>query len=119
MEWEPEIKDSGFLPKKGKPTEETVYYKLGGTYYEVDDIIYCEIINRKIFLHLSQKEAIDCYDKIENLEKKLDGRFFKCHRSYLVNLKYLKSYTYSELLPLQRLLLVIILLHYNIHSVLE
>ncbi len=24
MEWEPEIKDSGYLPEKGKPTEETV-----------------------------------------------------------------------------------------------
>ena len=35
MEWELEIKDSSFLPKKGKPTEETVCYKIGGTYYEV------------------------------------------------------------------------------------
>ena len=35
MDWEPEIKDSGYLPKKGKPTEETVCYKIGGTYYEV------------------------------------------------------------------------------------
>ena len=35
MDWELEIKDSGYLPKKGKPTEETVCYKIGGTYYEV------------------------------------------------------------------------------------
>ena len=35
MDWEPEIKDSGYLPKKGKPAEETVCYKIGGTYYEV------------------------------------------------------------------------------------
>ena len=35
MDWEPEIKDSGYLPEKGKPTEETVCYKIGGTYYEV------------------------------------------------------------------------------------
>ena len=34
MDWEPEIKDSGYLPKKGKPTEETVCYKIGGTYYD-------------------------------------------------------------------------------------
>lgn len=75
-----------------------------------DDIIYCEIINRKIFLHLSQQEVIDYYDRIENLEKKLDGRFFKCHRSYLVNLKYLKSYkkgtaylNNGETIPVSRL----------------
>lgn len=57
-----------------------------------DDIIYCEIINRKIFLHLIHGEILDYYEKIEALEKRLDGRFFKCHRSYLINLKYLKSY---------------------------
>ena len=37
-------------------------------------------------------EYIDYYDRIENLETKLDGRFFRCHRSFLINLKYLKSY---------------------------
>lgn len=31
-------------------------------------------------------------NRIENLEKKLDGRFYKCHRSFLINLKYLKGY---------------------------
>lgn len=57
-----------------------------------DDIIFCEIIDRKIYLHLKSGEVIDYYDRIENLETKLDGRFFKCHRSYLINLSYLKSY---------------------------
>lgn len=57
-----------------------------------DDIIYCEIINRKVYLHLKSKEIIDYYDKMEKLETKLDGRFFKCHRSYFINLNYLKSY---------------------------
>ena len=56
------------------------------------DIVYCEIINRKIYLHLKSGEVIDYYDKIENLEKKLSGRFFRCHRSYLINLSYLKNY---------------------------
>lgn len=57
-----------------------------------DDIVYCEIINRKIYLHLPQQEIVDYYGKLEVLEKKLDSRFFKCHRSYLMNLKYLKSF---------------------------
>ena len=35
MEWELEIKDDGLLPEKGNPTGETVYYKIGGTHYEV------------------------------------------------------------------------------------
>ena len=40
MDWELEIKDSGYLPEKGKPTEETVCYKIGGTYYEVSTALY-------------------------------------------------------------------------------
>lgn len=57
-----------------------------------DDIVYCEVVDRKIYLHLLSSQVIDFYDRIENLEKKLDGRFFKCHRSYLINLKHLKSF---------------------------
>ncbi len=57
-----------------------------------DEIVYCEIIDRKVYLHLVSSEIIDYYDRIENLERRLDGRFFRCHRSFLINLKYLKSY---------------------------
>lgn len=56
------------------------------------DIICCEIMDRKVYLYLVSGEVIDYYERIENLEKKLDGRFFRCHRSYLINLNHLKSY---------------------------
>ena len=56
------------------------------------NIICCEIIDRKVYLYLASGEVIDYYERIENLEKKLDGRFFRCHRSYLINLNHLKSY---------------------------
>ena len=46
----------------------------------------------KVYLHLVSSEIIDFYDRIENLETKLDSRFFRCHRSYLINLRHLKSY---------------------------
>lgn len=75
----------------------------------IDDITYCEVINRKVYLHLAQGEIVDYYEKLGNLEKKLEGRFFKCHRSYLLNLKYLTSCRKGEarlstgvLLPVSR-----------------
>ncbi len=57
-----------------------------------DEIVFCEIINRKIYLNLTSSEVIDYYERIEHLETKLDNHFFRCHRSYLINLKHLKGY---------------------------
>ncbi|MCI8637660.1 MAG: response regulator transcription factor [Coprococcus sp.] len=59
---------------------------------DLNDIIFCEIIDRKIYLNLASSEVVDYYERIENLETKLDNRFFRCHRSYLINLKHLKGY---------------------------
>ncbi len=58
----------------------------------LDEIIFCEILDRKVYLHLTSAEVVDFYDRIENLEKKLDSSFYRCHRSFLINLKYLKGY---------------------------
>lgn len=80
------------------------------TLISFDDIVYCEIINRKIYLHLRNSSVVDYYDKISELVKKLDRRFFQCHRSYLINLQYLKSFrpgevclTNGESVPVSRL----------------
>ena len=56
------------------------------------EIVFCEIIDRKIYLNLASGEVVDYYERIENLETKLDDRFFRCHRSYLIDLKHLKGY---------------------------
>ncbi len=58
----------------------------------LNDIVYCEIMDRKVYLHLTSGEVIDFYDRIENLEKKLDNGFYRCHRSFLIHLKHLKGY---------------------------
>lgn len=57
-----------------------------------EDIVFAEVIDRKVYLHLASAGVVDFYDRIDNLEERLDGRFFRCHRSFLINLQYLKSY---------------------------
>ena len=57
----------------------------------LSDIVYCEVLGRKVYLHKNGGAVIDYYDKLENLERRVDGRFFKCHRSYLVNLDYVRG----------------------------
>lgn len=56
-----------------------------------EDIVFCEVIDRKVYMHLISSEVIDFYERIEHLETRLDSSFFRCHRSFLINLKYLKS----------------------------
>ena len=42
------------------------------------EIVFCEVIDRKIYLNLASGEVVDYYDRIENLEMKLDSHFFRC-----------------------------------------
>ena len=63
----------------------------------LSNVLYCEVINRKIDLHLADGNIIEYYDKISELEKKLGDDFFRSHRSYLVNLKYISGYNSSEI----------------------
>ncbi|SNS92537.1 two component transcriptional regulator, LytTR family [Anaerovirgula multivorans] len=69
----------------------------GQAYWQIkiSDIYYCEVIKRKIYIHL-KNEIMDYYDSIESLEKTLPTNFFRCHRSYLINLNYVKGYENSN-----------------------
>lgn len=63
---------------------------------KLDSILYCEVINRKIFLH-TKEGVIEYYSRLSDVEKQLDSRFVKCHRSYLVNLDFLSEYSKDSL----------------------
>ena len=54
----------------------------------LSQILYCEVLGRKIYVHQTDGTVLDYYDRLEHLEQQTDGRFFRCHRSYLVNLDY-------------------------------
>lgn len=58
---------------------------------QLSQVVYCEVQGRKIYLHQSSGEIIDYYEKLDRLEQRMDGRFFRCHRSYLVNLAYVRG----------------------------
>jgi len=61
-------------------------------------IVYCEVQGRKIYIHQNDGKIIDHYEKLDDFERRVDGRFFRCHRSYLVNLAYVRGYGGGQIL---------------------
>ena len=49
------------------------------------DIVYCEVFDHRLFIHTVTGRH-QTSGTLDSLEEKLDGRFFRCHRSYLVNM---------------------------------
>lgn len=62
------------------------------------DIYYFEIKGRVVSVH-SVEGCFDYYEQMGTLEEELKGKgFFRCHKSFLVNLKYVDSYNRQEIL---------------------
>lgn len=63
----------------------------------LEKILYLEVMDRKIYLH-TLEETIPFYGKLEELEPSLPKIFFRCHRSYIVNLQHVKRYDKGEII---------------------
>ena len=63
----------------------------------LDSIYYMESRNHKVVLYLKEGE-LEYYAKIGDLEEELQGRFYRIHRGYLVNLAYVEGYDKTEVM---------------------
>ena len=61
----------------------------------VNDIYFIESSNRKIIVFM-QEGIIECYGKIGEFENRLGEGFFRVHKGYLVNMKYVERYNRTE-----------------------
>lgn len=66
------------------------------TKVELDSIVYAEVFNRKIVIHRLDSD-IEYYGKMSELEHIVGEDFFRPHRAYLVNLKYVEKYDASTI----------------------
>lgn len=57
------------------------------------DIIFCEIIDHQMYIRLISGETVICSEKMEDMPSRLGDDFFRCHRSYIINLNHLKGYS--------------------------
>ena len=70
-----------------------ILVKRGGisTRVLLEDIIYAEVFNRKVMLHTTGGD-IEYYGKLTELSEQTGEDFYRTHRAYLVNLKYVEKY---------------------------
>ena len=68
--------------------------KSGGVNTRVilSEIAYAEVFDRRVVLHMHDKECIEYYGRMTELEQVAGNDFFRVHRAYLVNLKHVSSY---------------------------
>lgn len=60
------------------------------------DILYLEVLDRKVFLHTAG-DTYDFYGKLELLEREFPEGFFRCHRSYIVQFAHIRRYNNGEI----------------------
>lgn len=95
--------------KNSKERYLPIRQRQGNTLIKLSEILYFEVIGRKVHIHCRQ-ENIDYYEKLDNLQTILPNDFYRCHRSYLINLNYVRGYDHGmvqlengEMIPLSRL----------------
>ncbi len=66
---------------------------------DYNDIIFFETSSNihKIILH-AKKRIIEFTGQLKDIEKQLDNRFYRCHRSYLINKDNISEVNFKELL---------------------
>ena len=72
----------------------SIMIKSGGVNRRIilSEIGYAEVLEHRIILHMNDKERIEYYGKMSDLEKVAGDDFFRVHRAFLINLSYVKSY---------------------------
>lgn len=78
--------------------EKSVVVKTGSEVHKINinDIYYCEKYGKILIIHTS-KGIIQCYETLEHMQEMLEGYgFFRCHKSYLINLKHVSRISIKD-----------------------
>ncbi len=92
------IEAAPLIPKNTESTATFIYVRVNRKQVKVnfDTILYVESIKDYIKIH-TEKEVLITKHSISSFEKKLDSRFCRVHRSYIVNKDKITAYTKNDI----------------------
>lgn len=83
------------LEECGQERENSLILRCGGviTRIEPGKLEFCEVIHRTLLFHLSSGRVLESTGSLDELGRQLDpyGCFLRVHRSYIVNLDYVRT----------------------------
>lgn len=80
-------------------TKKSIVITQLGEHYRIllDDIIFIESFGHNLNI-ITITKSYEIRKNISEIETELDNRFFRCHRSYIVMMKYVKNISANEIL---------------------
>ena len=77
---------------------EAIVISANGKHIQIipEDIIYAEVFNRKVVIY-TVHQTVEYYGKLKALQEELGEDFYRPHRAYLVNFKYVRKYDASNI----------------------
>lgn len=89
---------SGSMEHACSTERASILVSAGGIHTKVyfDEIVYAEVFNRKIVIH-TLKDEIEYYGKMSDLARMAGDQFFRPHRAYLINMRYVVRYDASNI----------------------
>lgn len=83
-----------FILQHSNIHEENVLIKNGKKFMKLsfNEISFIESQNTTIRIHMNNYEVLKTYGKLDDIEKQIsNSRFLRCHKSFLINMDYVKS----------------------------
>ena len=82
--------------------DNTLIVKVEGTshYIKENQISYAEGNGKKSIIHfINKEEVLECNETLSSIMERLSERlFYRCHKSFLVNMKYVESFNHTDLM---------------------
>lgn len=71
----------------------------GSIFIKANTILYLESVGRKTLIHfIDEKVNLECNELLASIEKRMPEYFYRCQKSYIVNMEYVFSYNHAEIL---------------------